>query len=113
MADPSNAHMICDEVKYTCRGAYVKCLADDDILEPACVEILAGVLERHPGVSLVSAYRMLVDERGEVLPDTFNKPLADRDRKFKRIVHPPDNPRPSHEPPLYHRMTDPVNSPPA
>jgi len=71
--------MICDEVKYTCRGAYVKCLADDDILEPACVEILAGVLERHPGVSLVSAYRMLVDERGEVLPDTFNKPLADMD----------------------------------
>lgn len=64
-------------------GVYVKCLADDDLLEPACVEILAGVLERHPDVTLVSAYRRLIDERGEFLPDTFNKPLAEMDVRLR------------------------------
>ncbi len=61
------------------RGEYIKCLADDDLLEPSCIEVMVGVLARHHDISLVAAYRRLIDERGEFLPNTFNKPLADID----------------------------------
>jgi hypothetical protein len=61
------------------RGVYVKPLADDDLLEPTCVERLVDVLERHPGVTLASARRRLIDEAGGDLPETFNRPLVDGD----------------------------------
>jgi predicted SAM-dependent methyltransferase len=67
------------------RGDYVKPLADDDLLEPCCIERLVDVLERHPGVSLASSYRRLIDEDGAFLPDDFNVPLAEGDVRLDGV----------------------------
>lgn len=62
------------------RGRYVKYLNDDDLLAPDCVERMAGVLMRHPQVTLVTSYRRLIDTSGAPLPDAvFNAPVLDRD----------------------------------
>ncbi len=62
------------------RGRYVKYLNDDDLLAPDCVARMAGVLQRHPRVTLVTSYRRLIDADGAPLPDeAFNRPLRDHD----------------------------------
>ncbi|MFF7708600.1 glycosyltransferase [Pseudomonas sp. NPDC007930] len=53
------------------RGQYIKFLYDDDLLEPQCVRRLVETLEEHPGLALVAARRRLIDELGQVLPDTY------------------------------------------
>jgi len=58
------------------RGDYVKCLADDDLLEPPCVERLVAALAGRGEATLAASYRRLIDEEGHVLPDDFNAPLA-------------------------------------
>ncbi len=58
------------------RGDYVKCLADDDLLEPPCVERLVAALDGRREATLAASYRRLIDEEGRVLPDDFNAPLA-------------------------------------
>ncbi|MBK7701444.1 MAG: glycosyltransferase [bacterium] len=61
------------------RGDYVKCLADDDLLEPDCVARLVAALAGSGGATLAASYRRLIDEEGCVLPDDFNAPLAATD----------------------------------
>ena len=61
------------------RGDYVKCLADDDLLEPPCVERLVAALAGRREATLAASYRRLIDEEGRVLPDDFNAPLAATD----------------------------------
>ncbi len=62
------------------RGAYIKYLNDDDLLAPGCVERMAMVLGDHPGVTLVTSYRRLIDGDGNVLPDeAFNIPVLAHD----------------------------------
>ncbi|MBK9305133.1 MAG: glycosyltransferase [bacterium] len=58
------------------RGDYVKCLADDDLLEPPCVARLVEALAGRREATLAASYRRLIDEEGRVLPDDFNAPLA-------------------------------------
>jgi len=60
-------------------GDYVKCLADDDLLEPPCVERLVAALADRREATLAASYRRLIDEEGGVLPDDFNAPLAAAD----------------------------------
>lgn len=52
------------------RGTYVKFLYDDDLLLPGCLRAQADVLDRLPGVALVTSRRSLVDEAGTALPDS-------------------------------------------
>jgi len=56
-------------------GDYIKFLNDDDILDAECVERMTAVLTTHDNVQLVTSYRKLIDETGNVLPDSFNTPL--------------------------------------
>ncbi len=56
-------------------GDYIKFLNDDDILDAECVERMTAVLNAHDNVQLVTSYRKLIDETGNVLPDSFNTPL--------------------------------------
>ncbi len=58
------------------RGEYVKCLADDDLLEPDCVARLTAALADRREATLAASYRRLIDEEGGALPDDFNAPLA-------------------------------------
>lgn len=51
-------------------GEFVKFLNDDDLLAPACVETLVGAFRASPEVTLATSCRALVDETGNVLPDT-------------------------------------------
>jgi GT2 family glycosyltransferase len=50
------------------RGEYVKFLNDDDLLRPACVEVLAGALA-NPATRLAFSRRLVIDEADAVLPD--------------------------------------------
>lgn len=52
------------------RGDYVRLLCDDDLLLPGTLAAQAGVLDAHPGVSLVSSRRTVIDEQGHPLPAT-------------------------------------------
>jgi glycosyltransferase involved in cell wall biosynthesis len=59
------------------RGEYVKFLNDDDLLRPACVEVLAGALAADPGTKLAASRRLMIDESGAVLADVAaTSPLA-------------------------------------
>lgn len=59
------------------RGAYVKYLMSDDVLEPTCVERLLEPMLVAPNVVLSSSPRTQVDELGRELPD-----IADTRRLF-------------------------------
>ncbi|WP_367156086.1 glycosyltransferase [Methylomonas sp. HYX-M1] len=50
-------------------GEFIKFLNDDDVLEPNCIEKMLNVFAAHPGVTLVTSKRVLIDSRGERLPD--------------------------------------------
>jgi glycosyltransferase involved in cell wall biosynthesis len=45
-------------------GEYIKLFAQDDVLEPTCVEKLAAVLNGHKNVSIVSCARTVIDNDG-------------------------------------------------
>ena len=63
------------------RGEYIKFLNDDDMLHPRCVERMAHYLTELPDVTLVTSYRLLIDEWGRPLPDQpFNRPIVPEDR---------------------------------
>jgi hypothetical protein len=47
----------------------VKFLNDDDLLRPACVEVLAGALAANPGTKLATSRRLMIDEADVVQPD--------------------------------------------
>lgn len=52
------------------KGAFIKFLCDDDLLNPACIERMVEVFRGNPDVTLVTSYRQLINERGEHLPDS-------------------------------------------
>lgn len=49
------------------RGEFLKPFAQDDLLEPQCLEILMNALLSHQNVSLVSAARKIVDQHDKEL----------------------------------------------
>jgi glycosyltransferase involved in cell wall biosynthesis len=50
-----------------CRGEYVKLVCADDILYPECIAAQSEILQRNPGVALVSAQTDFVDDDGVLL----------------------------------------------
>lgn len=50
-------------------GEYVKFLNDDDVLEPACIELLAAAMTAEE-IVLASTRRSRIDQEGAPLPDT-------------------------------------------
>jgi glycosyltransferase involved in cell wall biosynthesis len=59
------------------RGALIKPLLQDDLLEPGCVTRLLELLHDEPGAALAFSRRRLIDEHGAPLPDqAFNAALA-------------------------------------
>lgn len=59
---------------------YVKYLMDDDILCPTQIERMMQIYFDYPEVALVTSYRKLINENGEILPDyDFNKCLVQED----------------------------------
>lgn len=62
------------------RGAYVKFLNDDDLLEPECVSRMVEVLSRNEGASLVACRRIHINDKGRALHrPTLPPPLLHRD----------------------------------
>ncbi|RZI65728.1 MAG: glycosyltransferase, partial [Pseudomonas sp.] len=53
------------------RGAYIKFLYDDDLLEPECVSALVELLHGHPDITLAAATRRLINENGEFLRENM------------------------------------------
>lgn len=51
------------------RGQYLKFLNDDDLLEPTCVEKMATCMRDHPGVTLVTSHRRVIDVGGNAMGD--------------------------------------------
>lgn len=50
------------------QGRFIKPFAQDDVLEPDCLQRQLEVLVENPNVTLVSVSRFLIDELGEVQP---------------------------------------------
>lgn len=50
-------------------GEYLKFLNDDDLLLNNCVNRMVEVLDRNPGISVVTSKRTLIDEHSVELPD--------------------------------------------
>jgi len=44
------------------QGDYVKPFAQDDLLHTDCLEVMAGILRKHPAVIYVSCWRTVIDE---------------------------------------------------
>jgi glycosyltransferase involved in cell wall biosynthesis len=57
------------------RGAYVKLLCSDDLLEPECVAAMAEVLDRHAEVALVGCARTMTDEN--IVPERTARARAE------------------------------------
>jgi glycosyltransferase involved in cell wall biosynthesis len=69
------------------RGEYVKFLNDDDLLAPNCVERLLAGLLANPGTVIASSRRLLIDARGERLPDeAATEPLVARSQAIERVA---------------------------
>lgn len=43
-------------------GKYIKCLMDDDLLKPRCLELMVDAFEKNPSVAVVMAPMDLIDE---------------------------------------------------
>ena len=70
-------------------GEYVKFLCADDLLEPGALELLSGLLDRHPGVVLASGARLLVTEDGgpgRVLAYSGREQLLPGSRVIRRCI---------------------------
>ncbi len=64
------------------RGEFIKCLNDDDLLAPECVERMLECFRRHPDLTLVTSRRRRIDEDGSPLPDArFTVPPVDVDSR--------------------------------
>lgn len=62
---------------------YVNWLMDDDVWCPGKIQRMVSIMEADPGVSLVTSYRRLIDEKGEFLPDlNTTQCIVDNDAKL-------------------------------
>ena len=52
-------------------GKYLKILCSDDWLTPRCLEVLSGLMEKHPGVVLATSAEVYSDEVGTPLQVQF------------------------------------------
>jgi glycosyltransferase involved in cell wall biosynthesis len=62
------------------RGEFVKFLNDDDVLEPDCVQTLAGAFRQEPDLALATSHRSRIDAHSRVVDDIpATLPIVDRD----------------------------------
>ncbi len=66
------------------RGEYIKFLNDDDVLHPDGVRRMVTAFTEHPGVTLVTSKRRMINDRHEPLKDVFaTAPLANVECRMK------------------------------
>lgn len=62
---------------------YVNWLMDDDVWRPEKIEAMVKIMEEDSEVTIVTSYRRLIDERGELLPDlNSTKCVVEEDAKI-------------------------------
>lgn len=57
-----------------CSGDYVICMGDDDRLLPDCLQDLAALIARHPGLGLYHIQAEIIDAEGKVVERTPLRP---------------------------------------
>ena len=57
-----------------CTGDYVICMGDDDRLLPNCLEDLAELIDRYPGLGVYHSRTELIDEKGQAIQVLEERP---------------------------------------
>lgn len=57
-----------------CRGEYVICMGDDDMLLPCALEEYVKLQQKHPGLNVYHALTDVINERGEVVGHQRKRP---------------------------------------
>jgi len=68
------------------RGEFYMVVCDDDVINPACVSELIGVVERHPEINVVIPANVTIDEKGTVLT-RFAHPDGEKLDSFEYLKH--------------------------
>ncbi len=66
------------------KGEFVNYLLDDDIFHCEKIARMTQLIQMHPQVNLITSYRKIIDEHGDIMEDTFvTQPIAQQDLLFK------------------------------